>query len=84
MLMNDKYIMENILTLTKSVITLALNGAVESSNEKVLKLFKTSLNNLLEMQENIYKELTNQNIYKIPNVKKTDIAKIITKLKSDN
>ena len=44
--MNDKYIMENILTLTKSVITLALNGAVESSNEKVLKLFKTSLNNV--------------------------------------
>ena len=80
MLMNDKYIMENILTLTKSVITLALNGAVESSNEKVLKLFKTSL----KMQENIYKELTNQNIYKIPNVKKTDIAKIVTKLKSDN
>ena len=38
MLMNDKYIMENILTLTKSVITLALNGAVESSNEKVLNI----------------------------------------------
>lgn len=82
--MNDKYTMENILTLTKSVIILALNGTVESSNEKVLKLFKSSLNNLLEMQENIYTELTNQNIYNIASVKKTDIAKIVTKLKTDN
>lgn len=81
--MNDKCIMENILTLTKSVITLSLNGTVESSNEKVLELFKTSLTNLLEMQQNIYTSLTDQGIYKISNVKESDVAKLVTKLKSN-
>ena len=58
------------------------NKEMDNYNKKYdEELNKTGL---FTNKENIYKELTNQNIYKIPNVKKTDIAKIVTKLKSDN
>ena len=78
--MKEKYIMENVLTLTKSSIILCLNGAVESSNERVLKLFKSALNTSLNLQEELYNTLVDNGIYVIKNVKKDDIAKLLTKL----
>lgn len=79
--MEEKYIMENVLTLTKSSIVLCLNGAIEASNERVLKLFKNSLNTLLSLQEELYNVLVNKSIYFIKNAKSSDIAKLLTKLK---
>ena len=35
----EKCLYENILTLTKSLTTLYLNGTIESSNEDVRKVF---------------------------------------------
>lgn len=39
----DKYTLENVLTLTKSLVTLYVNGAVESSNKKVRALMEDGL-----------------------------------------
>ena len=56
-MLENKYYMENILTLTKSLITISLNGTIESSNKNVRKVFDESLKTLLSLQEKLFDEL---------------------------
>lgn len=81
--MDEKTILENVLTINKSLIMLSINGTIESSNEKITKFFKEALISLLNMQEETFKLMSEKNYYQIKNVKKDDIAKIYTKLKND-
>ena len=75
--MKDKYIFENILTLTKSLITISVNGTIESSNPKIKSFFNDSLDELLKMQKDIFDKMEQEKFYNIANVKKTDIEIII-------
>ena len=79
----DKYTLENVLTLTKSLITLYENGAVESSNKKVRNLMEEGLKESLKMQDNLYHNMKNDGFYSVSNVKETEINKLLTKLKGD-
>ena len=81
--MDEKTILENVLTINKSLIMLSINGTIESSNEKITNFFKEALISLLDMQEETFKLMSEKNYYQIKNVKKDDIAKIYTKLKND-
>lgn len=81
--MSEKTILDNALTLNKSLIMLCINGAIESSNKKVLDLFKKSLTYLLTMQEDTFNLMSEKSFYNIKNIKESDIAKLCTKLKSD-
>ena len=82
--MKDKYIFENILTLTKSLITISVNGTIESSNPKIKSFFNDSLDELLKMQKDIFDKMEQEKFYNIANVKKTDISKIETTICDDN
>ncbi len=83
-MLENKYYMENILTLTKSLITISLNGAIESSNKNVRKVFDESLKTLLSLQEKLFDELKEKKIYKIENVNEKDIKKKYIQLKNDS
>ncbi len=83
-MLENKYYMENILTLTKSLITISLNGTIESSNKNVRKVFDESLKTLLSLQEKLFDELKEKKIYKIENVKEKDIKKKYIQLKNDS
>ncbi len=52
--MNDRDLMENLLLLEKGVCDLFLHGAIESSSPQVHQAFVQSLNQSLELQEQIY------------------------------
>ena len=84
MMLENKYYMENILTLTKSLITISLNGTIESSNKHVRKVFDESLKTLLSLQEKLFDELKEKKIYKIENVNEKDIKKKYIQLKNDS
>lgn len=78
--MNNKVIFENVLTLTKSLNTLYLNGTIEASNKDVRKIMEKGLQETLSMQEEIYQMMVDDGYYQVCNVKATEIEKLHTKL----
>lgn len=81
--MNNKVILENILTLTKSLNTLYLNGTIEASNKEVRKMMEKGLQDSLNMQEEIYQMMVDDGYYQVCNVKSTEIEKLYNKLTKD-
>lgn len=79
----DKYTLENVLTLTKSLINLYTDGTVESSNKKVRKLMEDGLNDVLNMQDSLYQTMKDDGYYTVSDVKETEVEKLYTKLKED-
>lgn len=79
--MNDKTMMENVLTLTKSLATLYCNGFIESSNKKVNAFMATGLNETLSEQHDMYQIMSENGLYKIQNVDTSKISKTCKKLK---
>ncbi|MCX4364754.1 MAG: spore coat protein [Bacilli bacterium] len=79
----DKYTLENVLTLTKSLITLYENGTVESSNKKVRSLMENGLSDTLNMQDTLYQTMKDDGYYNVQNVKETEVLKLYDKLNED-
>lgn len=79
----DKYTLENVLTLTKSLITLYTNGTVEASNKEVRCLMEDGLSDVLNMQDAIYQTMKADGFYTVNNVKQTEIDKMLKKLNED-
>ena len=61
--MDDRCIMENILLTTKGACGLFLNGSIESSTTNVHSTFNTALNDMLCMQDTIYKKMAEKGWY---------------------
>ena len=61
--MNDQAIMENLLLTTKGVCDLYMHGTVESSTQNVHQAFDTALADSLNMQEDIYKQMSAKGWY---------------------
>ncbi len=61
--MDDKLIMDNILTSTKSVCDLMMHGTIESSTTDVHSAFAEVLNDSLCMQNEIYKKMSQKGWY---------------------
>lgn len=78
--MNSKEYLENALTLTKSLTTLYLNGAIESSNKDIHKLMNDGLTNTLAMQHNLYTQMENDGYYEVCTVNQIEIDKLNTKI----
>ncbi len=76
----DKYTLENILTLTKSLVMLYVNGTVESSNKTTRKFMETGLEESLKLQDMIYNAMVEDGFYTVSNVKETEIDKLYKKL----
>lgn len=81
--MSEKCELETILTLTKSLINIDINGTVEASNKQTRKTFEDILNTNLGMQMDIYNQMTEDGYYTINNVSNSEIAKLYAKLKKD-
>ena len=77
----EKYFYENVLTLTKSLATLYLTGATESSNEGVRKVLINGLDEILVLQDEIYQSMSDDGYYNVENLNKTDISTVYDKLK---
>lgn len=78
----DKELFENLLTLDKSLCTLLLHGAIESSNDEVFNAFKQALNESLDAQHNIYKSMENHNFYQVENVPTATIESLQDKFQN--
>lgn len=81
--MNNKVILENVLTLTKSLNMLYVNGTIEASNKEVRKIMEKGLEESLKMQEEIYQLMVDDGYYQVCNVKQPEIEKLYTKLTKD-
>lgn len=79
----DKYTLENVLTLTKSLINLYSDGTVESSHKNVRNFMEDGLSDTLTMQDNLYQTMKDDGYYNVGDVKPAEIEKLITKLKGD-
>jgi spore coat protein CotF len=61
--MDDKTIMENLLTTAKGGCDLYMHGAVESATPNVHQAFNSALNEEISMQEGIFKQMSQKGWY---------------------
>lgn len=85
--MNDKLMMDNLLTATKSVCDLMMHGSIESSTVSVHNEFKNALNDCLNMQNDIYLKMASKGWYPMQNAENDKIeqtANKFTNIKEQN
>ena len=61
--MDDRMIMDDILTTTKSIADLYLHGAIESATANVHDVFDSNLCDTLKMQNEIYGKMSQHGWY---------------------
>ena len=60
---NDRNVMENLLLLEKSACDLYMHGAIEASDEQVFNSFSSSLNQSLQLQNQINTKMKEKGWY---------------------
>lgn len=73
--MDDKVIMNTVLTMTKNACDIMMHGAIEANNAKVKKTFQDTLGQFLTMQGDIFTEMESAGLYNIENVPETKLTK---------
>ena len=81
--MDDKLRMDNYLLVLKSAVEVFVHGTLESSNNDVRELLKSSLNEILSCQANTYDEMTKYGWYTINNVPNTTVVQTLNKVKNN-
>ena len=81
--MNDQLLMNNYLLVLKSTVEVYVHGTLESSNEDVRKLLKSSLNMIIDMQGNTYNEMVKYDWYKTNNVEFSKISEVLNCVKKE-
>ena len=81
--MNDRLLMDNILLLLKSTVEVYVHGSLESTNKPVHNVLKSNLDEIIKMQDDTYKKMTENGWYVIQNVQVKDIDKTLKKLKQN-
>uniref|UniRef100_UPI003FEFF762 spore coat protein n=1 Tax=Candidatus Ventrenecus sp. TaxID=3085654 RepID=UPI003FEFF762 len=72
--MDNKTMLEGILWDLKCLSDLFMHGTIESADNKVVHdTFMDSLNTVLEMQENLYTLMSEEDMYKVTTVSETKI-----------
>lgn len=61
--MDDKLIMEDILTTVKGAADLYLHGTIESATINIHQVFDQKLNDTLQMQNEIYSKMSQRGWY---------------------
>ena len=82
--MNDQAIMETLLNTTKGVCDLYMHGTVESATQNVHQAFDTALCDSLDMQEDIYKQMTAKGWYQTQQADAQQIAQVHQKYAMPN
>ncbi len=77
--MENKIILEGILWDLKVLSDLFLHGTIESATESLHKQFKNSLNEILDMQNELYNLMSEEGMYPVVNISETKITKVKNK-----
>lgn len=72
--MEDRTIMDSILSVTKGACDLMMHGAIESSTPDVHSAFTQSFNETLSMQNEIYKKMSEKGWYPTQQAEQQKIA----------
>lgn len=80
--MQDKLIMENVLLLLKGTCEVYVHGTQEASNKKVHEVLKSSLDEMLKMQNDTYNKMVECGWYQVQNIEEKEINKTLTKLQN--
>lgn len=78
--MNDKLIMENYLLILKSTVEVFVHGTLESSNEDIRELLKSSLSDIMSSQAATYDTMTKYGWYQVDNVDSSVINETLSKI----
>ena len=73
---NDQQIMENLLLTTKGVCDLYLHGAIESATQDVHQAIDGALGERLDMQSDIYAEMSSRGWYQSQQADTQQIAQV--------
>lgn len=82
--MEDRVIMDNILSTTKAVCDLMMHGTIESSTQNVHEAFKSTLNDCLCMQNEIYSKMSQKGWYPSQQVEQQKIEQTKQKFSMQN
>jgi len=74
--MQDQEIMENLLLTTKGACDLYMHGTIESSTGNVHQAFDSALGETLDMQDSIYKAMTQRGWYQGEQAQQQEISKV--------
>ena len=74
--MNDQQIMENLLLTTKGVCDLYMHGTIESATQNVHAAFDQALGESLDMQSDIYAEMSERGWYQSQQADTRQIAQV--------
>lgn len=77
--MEDKIIMNTTLSLVKNACELLMHGTIESSTPNIKSTFLGALDDYLNIQGDIFKEMESDGLYKIENVLESKISKTCNK-----
>ena len=82
--MNDKLIMDNYLLVLKSTTEVYVHGTLESSNQDIKSLLKSSLEETLNHQEKTYNEMVKYDWYTVTNIDNTKISDTLNKINKND
>lgn len=74
--MNDKILMDDILTTTKAQCDLFLHGTIESSTPEVHEAFNNSLFEFLRIQNEVYAKMSARNWYPSENAPMNKVQQV--------
>lgn len=77
---NDKDILNIYLLLLKSNTEVYVHGTLESSNEDIRKLIKSSLDETMKSQADTFNIMADKSWYQVENVKTEKIKKTYNKI----
>ncbi len=78
--MNDRLLMDNILLLLKSTVEVYVHGSLESSTKSVHNTLKDNLDEIIKLQDDTYKKMTENGWYVIQNIESKEIKKTLKKV----
>ena len=81
--MDNKTMLEGILWDLKVMGELTLHGTIESGTPEVNKVFQNSLIDILNLQNDLYTLMSEENMYETSTVSETKIAKIKNKFNAE-
>lgn len=80
--MDDKTIMDTILSSTKGMCDLMMHGAIESSTPEVHSAFTQGFNETLSMQNEIYSKMSQKGWYPMQQAEARQISAVKQKFSS--
>ena len=82
--MNDQAIMENLLLITKGACDLYMHGTIESNTQNVHQAFDSALDDNLNMQADIYKQMEAKGWYQTQQAQAQQVAQVRQKFAPAN